>query len=385
MNLCNIRYLIYRFCQLIIRTLPASNYDRICVSIYSQRLGFFTSITICAVLALTGVTRYCHANCADVRLDQNGGPFEAKIPMYNQRNTFAICYAFSLSQMIDAYRFSHGDQETSHRTSPVAIAVAFSAKNYDKLSVEYGSAVEAFQAIKDFGSCDFAYLRDELRKAGNSTAFIREYFEIFSKLNQEGYTNHHTIKPFFNEKFYSELSCKLVPLPINQVNLKLLVEYLNKQNPLQFLNQIISDICKHKSIPLDHFNLPELKSLNKIAGVKLTETIASRFKETNPQPVTINYCQDVRFNKNHRMYSDDGNMAFVVDSINHSFVLPSCKISHESVIIGTQQKGGKCRFLVRDTFGTYCDPKTEAFECENGQFWIDQDALERNLHRISYF
>src|SRR5262245_59927593 len=73
-------------------------------------LGLFLSLL--APLAFAEVTQ-------EFRLDKT--PAMEKIPVMNQADT-NICASYATAQMIDAYRFSHGDKNFDHISSPVRTA-----------------------------------------------------------------------------------------------------------------------------------------------------------------------------------------------------------------------------------------------------------------------
>ncbi len=109
-----------------------------------------------------------------MRLDQPGGPLEP-IPVLDQDNV-NLCYAFVASQLVDAYRFSHGDSNDQHLTSPLAAAVFASADDPEMTDIDYGLVTETIEAIRRYGSYNYNVV---FGKRGEDA--LKEYFQQLRK------------------------------------------------------------------------------------------------------------------------------------------------------------------------------------------------------------
>jgi hypothetical protein len=57
---------------------------------------------------------------------------------------------------------------------------------------------------------------------------------------------------------------------------------------------------------------------------------------------------------------------------------------HASLIIGRRRVGKSCQLLVRNSWGTSCNAYSNDFECENGNIWVDENILKKNLMDVTY-
>ncbi len=115
--------------------------------------------------------------CEPMRLDQPGGPLE-HIPVLDQDGS-NMCYAFVASQLVDAYRFSHGDSNDQHLTSPLAAAVFAAADDPEQTDIEVGLSKETIEAITRYGSCNYNVVFGKRGKDALKEYFqqLRKYFE----------------------------------------------------------------------------------------------------------------------------------------------------------------------------------------------------------------
>ena len=62
--------------------------------------------------------------------------------------------------------------------------------------------------------------------------------------------------------------------------------------------------------------------------------------------------------------------------------------NHASLVVGKRARGGKCQFLVRNTWGNSCRYKWECERNKKGKeegIWIDAEALINNIYELQYF
>lgn len=112
----------------------------------------------------------------------------------------------------------------------------------------------------------------------------------------------------------------------------------------------------------------------------LTDEIIDQLQEDS-LPVGISYCSRVlKRGKNFKGISSYGVWG-------HNFKKKDGKTdcgNHASLVIGTRNNGGKCEFLIRNTWGTGCGNYSKDFKCENGNIWLPEDVLKNNLYRIQH-
>jgi len=60
--------------------------------------------------------------------------------------------------------------------------------------------------------------------------------------------------------------------------------------------------------------------------------------------------------------------------------------NHASTVIGRRfnASNGKCEYAIRNTAGTYCDPRFTREQCQNGVFWVSRTNLKSTLRAVNY-
>ena len=301
------------------------------------------------IILLFGLFNLSFADdCSDMRLDKNGGPLE-KIPIMDQGGT-NLCYAYSAAQMIDAYRFSHGDNNYKHLTSPLGVAITYKSNDENSNDLDFGRHTGAINQTIRAGSCSLKSLPIEYRDLP-----IEEMLYMITT----------ELENFENENA-KDLYCDLKYYGIKIDSIKGLKEIANNK---KFYLELFKKTCETRRIDIPRATMKahQLPSISKRESV-LTSLLLNRLNRTNPQPVGIMYCTNIRTNKKTFGISNSN----IVDK-------EKCGDLHASIVIGKRinKKNGKCEFLVRDSFGTSCHPYD--WPCENGQFWVEASALTRNI------
>jgi len=95
-----------------------------------------------------------------------------------------------------------------------------------------------------------------------------------------------------------------------------------------------------------------IQQISKVRAERRIEKISSLLSSSPPKPVGIGYVHQMLHSKGAGGWAD-----------------------HTSVIIGQRWNGKACEFLLRDSYGAKNCPEA-IYPCDNGSFWIPQDALE---------
>ncbi len=315
--------------------------------------------------------------CKPFRLDQPAGSME-RIPVHDQQD-LGICGAYSAADMIDAWRFSHGDTRYSWFTSPLEAAVDGSKKY--KQSVLLGhDGVYAFP----FEGVDECVVVNYIAKSGSCDSQAIE-----KKL---GPANYDTVLPWYksylmlakspNEACTSDGNACQTPTPISIENA------VTISSPLLYFQAITTEACEAgERIPI---SIPGCKESD-INGPGQFEEVMSKHFDTlldKAQPLTIGYCSGLleegrgfrglvtamhgnppRKRRLCRGYDDQ-------DEDDDG--------GHSSLVMGRRWNGKKCQILIKNSWGTDDDDYSDDWKTEDGKIWVDQDDLEQNVFDVSY-
>ncbi len=289
-------------------------------------------------------------SCSEVNLSTLG-------PRWSQGTTH-MCYAFSVATLIDQYRFSYGDRDLSHTTSPLLLAMR-TIENFNDLGSTFsgGKVEHALFAARQFGSCSAKIVSDKLGPYGidillkNLKIFYQRAFQmkdtkmkVAEKVSQ--FLKNAGLKPE-----------DLAPVSDIERNFILSQE--------EFITKTLLSFCKETKNLED---LPALKLLfqPQAEAAQILEKINNLLSAKTA--LGINFCSNVVTDPNYKSgFKND--QWFCKDQLNHS-----------AVIVGRKMQGGQCRFLVQDTGCKGYEKK--GFACEKGQYWMGASQLLNNLHGI---
>ena len=314
--------------------------------------------------------------CTTIRLDQNGGPV-SNMPVMDQGES-GICYAYASAQLIDAWRFAHGDTRTDHLTSPMQLAALYKAKVPDKISkvnsrssedvLNSGQVSVTVKQAFRVGSCSSSRTNSLMSNADVSSSIrklVDSYRDNRNKvINEEEAFNK--ICETFPETVASSATNKF---------LKDIRNTLNAGGEQFYLYYLVNALCKppeeHK---IDIEPKADFKAYIAKEGTDLETHINKSKKlvdtalEGSPAtPPGIGYASKVLKDPSVKCMEKDGKTA---DS--------ECGL-HGSIIIGRKRnpKSKKCEYLVRNSWGTSCNSYPD-LECESGNIWVPETNLFRN-------
>lgn len=364
--------------------------------------------TLAIVCTLAGfiVSRASIANdCKDLRLDLPPGSMST-IPVYDQ-DSLGLCYAFAASQLVDAYRFSHGDGKRSLLTSPVVAAAQSGAAEWFRDDLDGGIVGNVVESIRKGGICDRdvvlrqwggddikPYLIDLRKFFDAHRAYAKEHTSVVQSLRNLLSNEHENADIARNRVFKAqEIQCYLkrsVPIEKAQLpSIGLIGELLNQNDPIMFLSQIFKKTCEGHSTAV---TVPEVTNVflsapfvkNRISESNdITKIIQARLSRSNPQPIAISYCAAVLTDQTYKGFermSSSSLLGWKGDIVPKS-QRPDCG-NHASLVIGQRMNGGKCQFLVRNSWGSSC--AGYSWPCQNGNIWIDSDRLAENIYKLSW-
>ncbi len=286
------------------------------------------------------------SSCPDVRLDKS---ILKSVPVLDQDGS-GLCYAYTAATMIDAYRFSHGDSDVRFTTSPLALAVQTKGQS------ENGNGWAHEVLANAAKICN----HQEVSKHFQSTDFWTENGRKFWSGR------------FTNFDYYCSEARAWVSNMIGSSNTRNMEAIGSLDLSDRAVTAKMAKICSSsESKPL---KIPIRKAIEvrSIDGFPSRSVVADKIKSLlngkNPQPVGINYCEDVLRDPKVAAVNDRGKKE-------------NCKNHHFSTIVGSQiSEKGKCQFLIRNSYGTSCMPYK--WPCERGQIWVDEDELSKNIEAM---
>jgi hypothetical protein len=330
-----------------------------------------TGLTLALLLTLATLGHSTDDDCGsgeEIRLDKPGkwgvelpgvppeqwrGSMQ-DIPVMDQGDV-GICYSYSGSEMIDAYRFSHkpprGDMNLSHRTSPTESAVEY----------KYGANPDGGQicglvdSVKMHKSCDAKDIEGEFLlndKTGEQAH--KEMAQLAASMSLDD-----TSDP--NGFYYREGASGFCPVN-SDIGFDNVLD-LNRGtrdivSKLQNAFSLATENCRR--IPLSSSLTCNFKRPLSNAPERLRSNLNVAMDQPSPvQPVGMIICADVIEKGSH---APDKNV--------------SCGY-HAVVVIGRRKNPttGKCDFLVRNSWGTSCNGVSPEWQCDGGNIWMDSTAL----------
>lgn len=313
--------------------------------------------------------------CTTVRLDKQA-PI-SKIKVYDQ-DGLLMCGAYSTALCVDAERLI-ADPKTNHLTSPLALGIQY-AQSRSLPTLEIGNVLDLASNAKNFNSCAYSTVGDKYNKLTNGE-FITSLYKGYQEKSSQ-----------------SIISCvQNSGIPKEKINnLASISSYMATANFVDFSAKLFDDLCKTDTVPLN--TLPALKTKkansypNQVEARTAFRNIVNENLKRN-RPTGINYCGLVLTNPKVNGVTDAGLLNENVCKVQDE------SIGHSSNVVGRRllrYKEGKtmksvCQYMVRDVYGSSCakypeDPTAIPKEvCENGQIWIDEDALFANTAEVFHF
>lgn len=286
-----------------------------------------------------------------------------------------ICYGHAAAQMLDAWRFSHGSGDSSSLSSPFEIAVGVTDATTPKVDFDDGAynVCPSIHYGMKMGTCDSAWVEDLYSAQGVQRA---DFADLVKKLQTDVKQAHEQSAELSLATQAEKDLVKLIApseseavqaLPASDALLK----DVQRASYTEAMYEFLKPYCAKKarnSIP------GGIKCLDSrgLSGKDIFQRVHQLLLQKNPQPVAIKMCRNL-FEQGHTYVGVSGN-GFTAD----------CQI-HWPLVIGQKMIGGKCHFLVRNSFGTGdTGYSPDWMPREHGNLWIDEDALINNTLQMSY-
>lgn len=377
--------------------------------------------------------------CGDVRLDLDPNVL-GKVPVW-QQGELSACPAYAATQLVDAYRFSNGDKDINHLTSPLALAVGsinvFGLGGHIQDSLDYAGS---------FGSCDAKSVSDFVGSA-KGVEFVKSLDTIYSegqglsdalkRVPPLGRSNSAGKQLYQSDNAIDDLSFEVMSnfnfaaLPLERKNTKPQTKKQTKARALTSEEREAVDktYCYLRGIGIAESILPTKAAIEgwiiekrKTFVKNVTEHLCTKIKKTKlppsqiedfwttgsrtppsdeqrisglkssiekqlrqKNPVGINFCNEVVTNPNHKASYTERGWTCSKDG------------DHAAVIVGSKSFMGQCRYLVRDSYCSEYPKKSQKGStlrigtlapgqiCEKGQYWISEESLLKNTQSIVHY
>lgn len=347
-------------------------------------------------LAFSTLSVLAGSPCSEVRIDQGHGSM-VHVPVRSQ-GPLGTCYAEVAAQVVDAYRFSHGDKNFGRPTSSLMTALYF-AEETKRDSFEGGFSCPALNLTANFGRCDELDLNKTLGRNSKfrlkslidgvlefhhdyqeySTAIDRSIAEsqVRAPAQMRMRDKLESDRQMALEQKSAELIAYLSKSGVKQeiIPKKEYARFLLEQKSgVFFIKKLLTQACARNVKYLD-VTPPQCQQLTryKVGQKGLSERIDQMLSRHGALPVGVAYCSHVlergfRYRglaSGHCRDHDD----------------------HASIVIGQRQNrlSHRCEYLVRNSWGTRCDRYSKDWTCERGNIWVDREAFLSNLKSISLF
>jgi len=358
------------------------------------------------------------------------------MPQYNQ-GPDGICYAYEGIQLIDMYRVVYQDGQKGKQIDlSNAVMAGLLSRAYQMQVQRKVAKVETLaggfsgnvvEALKYYGMCSPQAIHSSLAKffkdkgavdpqkfyfltiyfitydgpggLRNSVQAKRQFKQTISKKEAEE-AAVETMKSIKGSKMDKWLSGMEKDVEMEAIT-EALLPYLMNEDYIGFLQDVFSDCLKndpnkefYKGVPpTRHCDFPDLKNPRKVYDIITGELDRPRIKvvkegtghfpqvsysanDSGSSGIGISYCSRVVKNRNVRGLKPD-----------RSGFTNNCG-NHASIIVGKRARGGRCQFLVRNTWGNSCKYDWECEKNQQGQeegFWVDAEALVDNIYKLDYF
>lgn len=325
-------------------------------------------------------------HCASIRLDSIGGSMEF-VRSQTQGN-FNICTFSAMSQMIDAFLYSHAAPDTAHVTSPLALSIQRHGLpisregNYgyrvNGLFFEYGNSLcWDFNALKDaeLGSCSEAGLIERFRQIANADKGFSDFFNGFSRslrkeqhyIGRVGSSDGTAPGKVGESMFYV------------RENMWRILTILGGVSGLKQFVASTCDTPETKRLDFGCFSAARANRMYPIDQDYALKAIHKQLSGADAQPIRLDICQEL-------LERRDGasNRGIVFEELRDC---AGTSAGHTVLAIGRRRgPDNKCQILVRNSQGTSCRNYGNPRNCEDGDhYWIGEDDLRGSIRDIAWF
>jgi uncharacterized protein YktA (UPF0223 family) len=298
-----------------------------------------------------------------------------------------LCYAYSAATLLDTYRDIHGLKLGNIKPMPSdpiwAAMLYYAAYQNEAKSFDGGLGEVAINQVRRYGMCRADIIEKAMSEysiANNITTrdwyVITEWFlEFYNKKIEKEIELASDKAKKLKEIFSRYHSRKRIAHVFENGNFlkiyKSMKPFLKSKNFMAYMKTVFKDCFTPTGVYLTSKRLPPIKSNY---GKRYLEIDVVRELNKN-NPVLLTYKGSVLTSPSN----------FLTRSV-HFFQ----RTNHQSVIIGKRVRGGKCQFLLKNTWGNYCRYNKD-WNCYKDMLgreigiWINANDLMKASDGIHYF
>lgn len=322
-----------------------------------------------------------------------------QMPLYDQGKT-GICYSYAAVQLADYWRQTMGIRVTKEIMLGSPLYAALLTRIHEKSShfsskdLEGGDTAEAIRAIRAIGMCREDVIQESLNRFAKKRGLDqREFLEIIELIFTEFPGDPEVIQNMSEKEIWKRyIKNKFSYYDDRAINddgnlakiFKQVAPFIKNGDLTQFMNELFIECQKPTSIYLGTKRIPEPVDLvirkNNIDAI--SNLLRGLLLQINPQPIGIGYCAEVLENRSYMGMTPDPNFNMQMIAKDEE----KCG-NHASIIIGMSKIGGKCHYLIRNTWGKRCDydwPCRFNANKEAVGIWVEESALINNLGDLTY-
>ncbi|MGZ6359119.1 MAG: hypothetical protein ACXWP1_08205, partial [Bdellovibrionota bacterium] len=309
-----------------------------------------------------------------VRVDGSGGPME-HVSVRDQ-DDISDCFAASGVQLVDAWRFSHGDTNYAFQGSAL-LAGAEANRLSGALELSKGGLIEnVLKVIQAGGICNKNVVLDSLSASDQAKiiAILKKWRNFSARRGAAAWDQDRVIDANaadFNTVYSLVCAAHDPSVMPSFPDLRQILDSVDSPRLISSILRVPCDDPKNMLHPV----VPSLQQ-EEVGEWELAD-ITARLKALLPsadaQPVSVSLCSNVLYkNRDYDgVLQDGGNAA-------------DCE-HHQALVTGRRALGRRTQFLLRNSWGTDCGAARKLWSCDGtGNVWIDADALSANVYEISY-
>ena len=373
-------------------------------------MRYFVLSLLVGLLPSLVFAQACPTNSSTSNLTQPPGTL-AQLPAMNQGST-GLCYAFTVSQLVDARRFTN-PANRSKRISPLALGMLTpQANNFlNRSRLDDGGSVKgALDTLLRPGTpvCSQRHVSrlygdtdDQFTVFGTMEMMFKQIREAYytpcnctaSARRQDALSNIQEMRTFMTSRsllegtpsegvnpFLADLAAIIVRL--NDLPPSAFANYNDSFNS-RLLLPYFNRLCRGHTISVPALRLNGLRAADKELNSGLTPVPNGTAQITHfsnhawnilaqpsAQPLGINFCSAML----------TGSSTFVSPNISGN----QCK-NHAAVLAGQRCRGGRRQFLLRNSWGEDCGdlaPRHRANCDGRGNLWVDGENLMRSTYSL---
>jgi len=330
--------------------------------------------------------------CPNIRLDQNNGPM-AHVAVRDQ-GSIGNCFAHVAAEVIDSWRFSHGDTNYPFQSSGMSLAFDYWGTEADKKPFsastnlqdnQGGDVASALEVALKSGVCNKATSIEALSQSDIKDLFSKLQSTIQSEQKQAKLpadkqaplSQDKTVTGFdkYVDKYDTDAEKELHettgdgPLPAAST----LAPVLRDADADAQLAKLLGQSCQGSDhLAVSFPKAREVIAFNRVEDYVLKD-LRSLFARPKPQPVSLGICSQVLYQNEHYRGRTSTQAGGLTSECNDSL--------HAVIAVGIRQKSKtSCEYLIRSSWGKSCAGFGAGWKCEadTGSVWIDEADLVGN-------